>query len=149
MKKLLFIPLLLTCISANAVPDIWRSGFGMGWVEYSIQDAESRTLWVACESGAGDHLDHSAKLEINGKYFSNSDSEYPLTFLLDNRKEVAPPNSTMWRNGANAWYEFVHGMSKAEKIDVYINNKKVTTFTPNKASIEEVASGLTGCKAKW
>ena len=149
MKKLILLPLLFISLSAHAAPNVWRSAFAQGFVEYSIQDAKERTLWIACESGAGDDYDHSARLETNGKSYENSDSKYPLTFLLDGRKEVSPPGSTNWRNGANAWNEFVGGISKAKKIEVFLNNKKVTTFVPNKSSINEVAKDISECRAKW
>lgn len=149
MKKIILLPLLFACVSAHAVPNVWRAASAQGFVEYSIQDAKERTLWIACESGAGDDYDHSASLEMNGKSYENSNSKYPLTFLIDGRKEVAPPGSTNWRNGANAWDEFVDGMSKAKKIEVFLNNKKITTFTPNKSSINEVAKYMAECGAKW
>ena len=149
MKKLLLLPLLFIGVSAHAAPNVWRAAAAQGFVEYSIKDAKERTLWIACESGAGDDYDHSARLEMNGKSYENSDSKYPLTFLLDGRKEVSPPGTTNWRNGANAWNEFIEGMSQAKKIDVFLNNKKITTFTPNKSSINEVAEGMLECGAKW
>lgn len=149
MKKLILLPLLFISLSAHAAPNVWRSAAAQGFVEYSIQDAKERTLWIACESGAGDDYDHSARLEMNGKSYENSDSKYPLTFLLEGRKEVSPPGSTNWRNGANAWNDFVDGISKAKKIEVFLNNKKVTTFVPNKSSINEVAKDISECRAKW
>lgn len=149
MKKLILLPLLFACASAHAVPNIWNVESWQGISEYSIQDSKERTLWIACNLDGSDTLDHSARLEIKDKSYQNSDSKYPLTFLLDGRKEVAPPASTNWRNGANAWNEFVNGISKAKKIEVFLNNKKVTTFVPNKSSINEVAKDISECRAKW
>lgn len=149
MKKLLLLPLLFACASAHAVPNIWNVASWQGISEYSIQDSKERTLWIACNFDGSDTIDHSARLEIKGKSYQNSDSKYPLTFLLDGRKEVSPPGSTNWRNGANAWNEFVGGISKAKKIEVFLNNKKVTTFVPNKSSINEVAKDISKCRAKW
>ena len=149
MKKLILIPLLFTAVSVHAAPNVWRTGTAQGFVEYSIQDSKQRTLWIACESGAGDEYDHSARLQINSKSYENSDSKYPLTFLIDDKKEVAPPGTTNWRNGANAWNEFIEGMAQAKKIDVFLNNKKITTFTPNRLSVNEVAEGMLECEAKW
>ena len=61
-------------------------------------------------------FDHSARFQTPKNSYANSDSKYPLTFLLDGKTKVAPSESTKWRNGANAWYEFSHGISKAKKI---------------------------------
>lgn len=149
MKKLLLLSLLFACASAHAVPNIWNVGSWQGISEYSIQDSKERTLWIACNFDGSDTIDHSARLEIKDKSYQNSDSKYPLTFLLDGRKEVAPPASTDWRNGANSWNEFVDGISKAKKIEVFLNNKKLTTFVPNKSSINEVAKDISKCRAKW
>ena len=146
MKKIILVPLLMASLTAHAVPNVWRTGFAQGFVEYSIEDAEGRTLWISCESGAGDDYDHSARIEINDKSYENSNSEYPLTFLINDREEVAPPASTNWRGGANQWYDFVHGMAEAKKIDVYLNNRKITTYKPINLS---VSKDLIECTPKW
>lgn len=148
-KSLVFIALFSASFSAFAVPNVWRSGFGQGFSEYSIQDAKGQTLWVACNNGAGDEYDHSARFEIKSRSYENSDSKYPLTLLLDGKNEVIPPKTTNWRNGANAWQEFSKGVAKAKKIEVFINNKKVTTFTPTASSIKSVASNIASCTAKF
>ena len=132
-----------------AAPNVWQSSFAQGFIEYLIQDAKGQTLWVVCNEGAGDEYDHSARFETKSKSYENTDSNYPLTFLLDGKTEVAPSGTTNWRNGANAWYEFSHGISKAKKIDVYLNNKKVTTFTPNQQSIKSVAKHIAACEAMF
>lgn len=148
-KSLVFIALFSASFSAFAVPNVWRSGFAQGFSEYSIQDAKGQTLWVACNDGAGDEYDHSARFEIKSRSYENSDSKYPLTFLLDGKNEVIPPKNTDWRNGGNAWQEFSKGVAKAKKIEVFINNKKVTTFTPTANSIKNVASNIASCTAKF
>lgn len=148
MKKLLLLPLLFACASAHAVPNIWNIGSWQGISEYSIEDSKERTLWIACNFDGSDTIEHSARLEINDKSYQNSDSKYPLTFLLDGKKSVTPPASSGWHGGDQAWNEFIYGMSKARKIDVYLNNKKITTFTPIKSSIDEVAKGMADCKGK-
>lgn len=149
MKKLLFVPLFALTSFAHAAPNIWQSGYGQGFSEYSIQDSKGNTLWVACNIGAGDNYDHSARLETKQRSYQNTDSKYPLTFVLDGKNSVAAPGTTKWRNGANAWYEFSHGIAKAKKIDVYLNNKKVTTFTPTQQSIKAVAKEIATCQSMF
>lgn len=146
LKKLLSLSLLVATVSAHAVPNVWRIGTDMGFSEYSIEDANGRALWISCNEDAGPDYDNSAYLQIKDTTYENSDSEYPLTFLIDDETEVAPPASTNWRNGGNAWYDFTHEMAKAKKIDVYFNNKHITTFKPTFASIKNVASGLEECE---
>lgn len=133
--------------SGNSKPSIWRVGTGMGYAEYSMKDGEGRTLWVVCNEGAGADYDHGAHLEINDESYSNTDSEYPLTFVVDDRIEVTPPGTTTWRNGAGAWDEFVGNIAKARKIDVYLNDEKVTTFNPTVASINETGKYIAECQS--
>jgi len=149
MKKLIFASLLTVTGLAHAAPNVWQSGYAQGFSEYSIQDGKGNTLWVTCNEGAGDNYDHSARLQTPKKSYENTDSKYPLTFLLNGKTKVAAPGTTKWRNGANAWYEFSQGISKAQKIDVYLNNKKVTTFTPNQQSIKSVAKHIAACEAMF
>ena len=150
MKKLLLIPLLAVCTTTiYAAPNVWQSSFAQGFIEYLIQDTKGQTLWVVCNAGADDESDHSARFETKSKSYENTDSKYPLTFILDGKTEVAPSGTTNWRNGANAWYEFSHGISKAKKIEVFVNNKKMTTFNPIPSSIKNVSKEISTCKAKW
>lgn len=133
--------------TGNSKPSIWSVGTGMGYAEYSIKDGEGRTLWVVCNEGAGADYDHGAHLEINDESYSNTDSEYPLTFVVDDRIEITPPGTTTWRNGAGAWDEFVGNIAKARKIDVYLNDEKVTTFNPTVASINETGKYIAECQS--
>lgn len=133
--------------TGNSKPSIWRVGTGMGYAEYSIKDGEGRTLWVVCNEGAGADYDHGAHIEINDESYSNTDSEYPLTFVVDDRIEITPPGTTTWRNGAGAWDEFVGNIAKARKIDVYLNDEKVTTFNPTVASINETGKYIAECQS--
>ncbi|WP_111858953.1 hypothetical protein [Acinetobacter sp. CFCC 10889] len=149
MKKFLCIPLLVMSGFAHAAPNVWVSGWGQGFAEYSIRDTKGNTLWVTCNVGAGDDYDHSARLETPKSSYQNTNSKYPLTFVLDGKKNVAAPETTKWRNGANAWYEFSQGVAKAKKIDVFLNNKKVTTFTPTPQSIRAVAKEISTCESMF
>ena len=147
IKKLLLLPLLAATVSAHAVPNIWRAGFGMGFSEYSIEDSKGRELLIACNVSATPDFDNSVYFKVNDNLYENSDSKYPLTFLIDDTTEVAPPGTTNWRNGANAWNEFIENISKAKKIDVYLNNKHITTYKPNVNSLKKVASEMSECEA--
>ena len=148
-KMLIYVAIGSFTTSVWAAPNVWRSGYGQGFSEYSISDTQGRTLWISCNIGAGEQYDHSARLEIKSRSYENTNSSYPLTFKLDNKTEVAAPATTTWRNGANAWYEFSTGMAKAKKIDVYLNNKKITTFQPTPASIKSVAKEIGNCKSMF
>lgn len=149
MKTLLFVPLLAVTSVVHAVPNIWNSSYAQGFSEYSIQDSKGNTLWVTCNDEAGEDYDHSARFETKKNTYQNTDSKYPLTFLLNGKTKVSPSETTKWRNGANAWYEFSQGIVKAKKIDVYLNNKKITSFTPTQQSIKSVAKNIAACNAMF
>lgn len=151
LKTKILIGLTLGSISltALAVPNVWISGHAQGFSEYSIVDAQGNALWITCNEAAGDEFDHSANFKFKTDDIENTDSEYPLSFLLDGETSVSPPGTTKWRNGANAWSDFATGIAKAKKIEVFINNKKITTFHPNAASIKSVANEIASCEAMW
>ncbi|PNK61752.1 hypothetical protein A6J60_000710 [Psychrobacter sp. FDAARGOS_221] len=129
------------------IPNVWNTGFGQGFAEYYINDAKGTILRITCNVGAGSEYDHSAVLEYRGDSYSNTDSEYPVKLLVDDAIEVAAPESTNWRNGGNAWNELAENVAQATKIDAYLHNKKVATFTPSPANVAKVASELADCQA--
>ncbi|WP_133141424.1 hypothetical protein [Moraxella caviae] len=51
-------------------------------------------------------------------------------------------NPTDSRIGAGNWLDFIDGAPKARKIQVYINDKLVATFTPTTKSVRSVASQI-------
>ena len=149
MKKLLCVPLFALASFTHAAPNIWQSSYAQGFSEYSIQDSQGNILWVMCNDGAGDNYDHSARFQTKKNSYENTDSKYPLTFVLDGKTKVAAAGTSKWRNGANAWHEFSNGIAKAKKIDVFLNNKKMTTFTPTPQSIRSVAKEIAACEAMF
>ena len=151
LKTKILIGLMLgtASVSAIAVPNVWQSGYAQGFSEYSIHDSKGNALWISCNEGAGDNFDHSVTFKLKNKDIENTDAKYPLSFLLDGKKSVSPPGTTRWRNGANAWSDFATGIAKAKKIEVFVNNKKVTAFQPTASSIKSVAKDIGSCDALW
>ena len=49
--------------------------------------------------------------------------------------DIMPTNT---RNGAEAWYQFSNDISKAQKIEVYSQDKKIGEFNPTKQSAKKV-----------
>lgn len=148
IKFVLFMTSICTSMGVFAVPNVWQNGYAQGFSEYSIQDAKGQILRVSCNDAAGDEYDHSAYLQTKTTIYENTNSKYPLTFLFDGKTTAAPPASTNWRNGANQWSEFKNAIAKAKKIEVFINNKKITTFTPTAVSIKQVAQDISSCEPK-
>lgn len=147
MFKCLILGLtLFTSAMTYSAPNIWRVVSTQGWHVYSINDDKNNTLTVSCFGGPPvDNRDHSVELELsNGKKIENSDSEYPLTFIYDDETEAVPMNNTLSNSGGRQWIEFIE-ISKAKKVEVFVNNKKVTTFTPSQKNISKTISSLAEC----
>lgn len=47
------------------------------------------------------------------------------------------------------WVNVTSAITRAKKIDVSFNQKKVATFTLIKASIDEIGQNLTECAVEW
>lgn len=149
MKSLLLAALLGTCSIANAVPNAWSVGSGMGYDVYQITSTEDVTLSVECNVGAGSDYDHAVAVYTLDKEYVNSDHEYPVSFMVDDKIALYPPDSTTWKNGAIAWDEFVENISTAKKIELFVYNVKMATFTPRAENIKLISSKLANCKSKW
>lgn len=136
ITRLISITILFSIFStAQAAPNIWSESFGQGFNIFAINDVKGQKLNISCNSGAGDNFDHSATFETKNKVYENTDKNQPLSFIIDGIA-LAPSSNTNTRNGSNSWRDFTNGLSKAKKIDVYINNKKVTSLTPLKSSMK-------------
>jgi hypothetical protein len=70
-----------------------------------------------------------------------------MSFLFDGKVSAEVPQVLGTRIGDNNWYEFKEGIAKAKKIDIYISNKKVATFTPSVASINQIGKEIADCEA--
>jgi hypothetical protein len=150
MKKLTLAALLISAYSsAQAAPNIWREGFDQGFNIYSIEDVKGQTLRVSCNSGAADEIDHSVEFEMRSKAYDNTGRKSPLSFIIDGAA-LSPSDNTSTQSGASDWSNFTQGIAKAKKIDVFINNKKVTSFTPAKSS-RKISKGInsSSCVAKF
>lgn len=149
MKKLTLAALLFSAFStAQAAPHIWTENFGQGFNIYSIEDTKGQTLRISCNTGAGDNFDHSAEFQIRNKVYENTGKKFPLSFIIDG-VSLSPSTNTDTRNGANDWSKFTQGIAKAKKIDVFINNKKVTSFTPAKSSMNIAKDITSTCQAMF
>lgn len=127
-----------------SAPNIWRVQYSMGYADFSINDEMGRTLWIQCNIGLEEDIEHRVYYEEADIRTENSisPSHYPLRFVIDEEIEVLSTGSTKWRHGYNAWYEFTEAMARAKKIEVYIDHKKATHFTPPAANIKTIANQI-------
>lgn len=118
------MPLFFVCASAYAVPpNTWNENFVQGHLDYSLNDGKNKKLFVSCgDDGTG--FFHSITLEMNNKIYENTDSKFPLTFLIDGAKKVAPSNSTKGLKSTKSWIDITSAMSKAKKLRYLLIIKK-------------------------
>mgnify|MGYP003583876226 FL=1 len=149
MKKIILGLVAFLPVIANAVPNHWTSNFAQGYIDYVLINSKNQRLIVTCDAGATDlGNNHSVSYEPNWKkpnYYSSTDSD--LSFLFDGKISAEVPQVLGTRIGDNNWYEFKEGIAKSKKIDIYISNKKVATFTPSVASINQIGKKIADCGA--
>ncbi|GAA0486678.1 hypothetical protein [Tatumella punctata] len=131
-----------------AVPDIWHSGFGMGVSEYIIADSQGTEFNISCTSNPDDTqvLQHSVLVTLaGGRILSSHDDNTRIT-LVTGDEQYAIPSSVGWRNGDNAWVSFIDAVRKSTSFGVWINNKKVASFTPSVSNVHKVLADMPACK---
>src|SRR5574344_37703 len=116
------------------LPNIWTTGFGQGWLEYNISNEKDQFLIISCNVGYDDETDHNIVFSTSSKEFSGED----LAFVMDGNAYYPLSMPTNTRNGANMWSEFSNDISKAQKIEVYSQDKKIGEFNPTKQSAKKV-----------
>ncbi len=149
MKKVMTSLLLLTVsLSANAVPNFWTFEYANAGVsEALITNSFNHELNISCDGNNGEH---GVYLTIGNKQYSSKyDDNVSISVLIDGKKTVSVPSSADTRLGANEWNKFVKGISKASRIQVFVNNKKVTAFLPKKKGRKALKTLPKECSAKW
>ena len=116
------------------LPNIWTTGFGQGWLEYNISNEKDQFLIISCNVGYDDETDHNIVFSTSSKEYSGKD----LAFIMDGNAYYPLSMPTNTRNGAEAWYQFSNDISKAQKIEVYSQDKKIGEFNPTKQSAKKV-----------
>ncbi|MGR3979010.1 hypothetical protein FW754_15365 [Acinetobacter sp. 1207_04] len=148
MKKTLlgFAILSMTTI-ANAVPNVWEKFDEKGVLVYAISDTKNTTLRVICAYAMPESYDHGVYVDIGNNQISNSLSKQPLSFLVNGSKPSTPTGVTSTVSGSVEWDKITSSFSTAKRIDVYLNNKKITTFNPIQSSMNNIKS-LKNCKSR-
>lgn len=139
MKKISFITsslLLCSSLLADALPNIWTTGYGQGWLEYKISNNSGQELLISCNEGYDDTTDHSITF-YNGTDDTKYNSEN-IAFIIDGNAYYPLEMPTTTRNGGNAWSDFSSNISKGETIEVYYNKSKLGEFTPTKGSRDKI-----------
>ncbi|WP_258134382.1 hypothetical protein [Escherichia coli] len=140
--------ILASASTAHALPNMWTSGFGQGVTEYIITSPDKVVFNLNCTGNpdAQNILQHSVWLTLpDGTSVNSSDDGTEITVVMDN-SQYPLPSFLGWRNCDNAWVSFINALSQAANFDVYVNDKKVGSFSPGLKNTQKELSDLSECR---
>ena len=112
-----------------------------------MTDASGKMFTINCTENPDQNgiYQQSVFLTLAGdKTISSHDDSTDITVVMDH-KQYAVPSTLGWRNGDNAWFDFISNISEAGQFDVYVNDHKAGTFTADRKNAEKVLSTLGDC----
>ncbi|EEZ1465465.1 protein YkfB [Escherichia coli] len=140
LSRFMLAGVLLASFNVSAIPGLWQQGYGQGNTEYSVTDANGQTFTINCTGNPDQNgfYQHSVFLTLAGdKTVSSHDDNTDITVVMDH-KQYAVPSTLGWRNGDNAWFDFIMDIRKTGQFDVYVNDRKAGTFTVDLKNAEKV-----------
>ena len=134
-------------MTAQAVPNMWSSGFGMGVTEYIITSPEKVMLNLNCTSNPDDQniLQHHVMLTLPDGTRADSRNEKTAMTIVTSDQQYPLPSSLGWRNGDSDWLSFIEAISKATSFDIYVSDNKVGHFSPSPGNVHKVLSDMSDC----
>ncbi|EFO0461695.1 hypothetical protein BvCmsOUNP037_01744 [Escherichia coli] len=147
LSRFMLAGVLLASFNASAIPGFWQQGYGQGNTEYSVTEASGKTFTINCTGNPDQNgfYQHSVFLTLaDDKMVSSHDDDTTITVVMDHQQYIIP-SSLGWRNGDNAWFDFISNISEAGLFDVYVNDHKAGTFTADRKNTEKVLSTLGDC----
>jgi len=148
MKRLSIFTMLLFPVTSFAVPNMWASGFGQGITEYLITNPENVVFNLNCTMSPDEQniLQHNVLIDLpDGTRADSHDDKTAITIVTDDQ-QFPLPSSLGWRNGDNAWVQFIDALGNAATFDVYVNDKKVGHFSPGIKNTKKELEDLSGCR---
>lgn len=142
------LAMLASVSTAQAIPNMWTSGFGMGVTEYIISSPEKVIFNLNCTGNPDEQniLQHGVLVTLpNGTMLDSHDDGTEITVVMDN-SQYPLPSSLGWRNGDNALVSFIDALGQSSNFDVYINNNKVGSFSPGLENTQKELSDLSECR---
>ncbi|HFZ1005388.1 TPA: hypothetical protein ACIJRN_004019 [Klebsiella aerogenes] len=140
--------LLASASAAQAIPNMWTSGFGQGITEYTLTSPEKATFYLNCTGNPDEQnvLQHHVILTLpDGRSADSHDNKTTIT-VVTNGRQYPLPSSLGWRNGDNAWVSFIDALGQSSNFDVYVNNNKVGSFSPDLKNTQKELSDLSECR---
>ncbi|MDU3693887.1 MAG: hypothetical protein E7G14_01915 [Klebsiella michiganensis] len=148
MKKSSLTIALLFPLTASAIPNMWTSGFGQGITEYFITNSENVVFNLNCTMTPDEQntLQHNVLIDLpDGTRVDSRDDKTTITVVTDDQ-QFPLPSSLGWRNGDNAWIQFIDAIGNAATFDVYVNNNKLGSFRPGLKNTQKELSDLSECR---
>ncbi|MBN3262159.1 hypothetical protein [Pectobacterium brasiliense] len=144
----LMVSTLVSATTAQAVPNMWASGFGQGVTEYLITSPENVVFNLNCTMNPDEQniLQHRVLIELPDSTGADSRNDKTAITVVANDQQFPLPSSLGWRNGDNAWIQFIDALEHAATFDVYVNDKKVGSFSPGLKNTKKVLDDLSGCR---
>ncbi|CAI1752001.1 MULTISPECIES: hypothetical protein [Serratia] len=144
----LMVSSLVSATTAQAIPNMWTSGFGQGVTEYLITNSENVVFNLNCTMNPDEQntLQHNVLIDLSdGTRVDSRDDKTAITVVTDDQ-QFPLPSSLGWRNGDNAWIQFIDALGHAATFDVYVNDKKVGSFTPGIKNTKKELDDLSECR---
>ncbi|WP_211317629.1 hypothetical protein [Edaphovirga cremea] len=144
----LMVSTLVSATTAQAIPNMWTSGFGQGVTEYLITSPENVVFNLNCTMNPDEQniLQHRVLIDLPDSTGADSrDDKTAITVVTDDQ-QFPLPSSLGWRNGDNAWIQFIDALEHAATFDVYVNDKKVGSFSPGLKNTKKVLDDLSDCR---
>lgn len=138
---------LFTSFTASAVPGFWQQGYGQGNTEYSVTDTSGKMFTINCTGNPDQNgfYQHSVFLtQTDNRMVSSHDDGTTVTVVMGH-KQYAIPSTLGWRNGDNAWYDFIMDIRKTGQFDVYVNDRKAGTFSVDLTNATKALPTLADC----
>ncbi|ELY2641281.1 hypothetical protein SM100_004066 [Cronobacter sakazakii] len=149
LNTIILIAAMTGCTTAaHAIPNMWTSGFGQGVTEYLITSPDNVVFNLNCTMNPDeqDVLQHGVLITMpDGTILDSHDEKTAMTVVTDNRQYPLPA-TLGWRNGDNAWVNFIDALGQAATFDVYVNDKKVGHFSPGSDNTKAELADLNGCR---
>ncbi|HHQ4630241.1 hypothetical protein [Aeromonas hydrophila] len=135
----------LITLPAYAVPNIWKSEFGQGFLVININNESGDEFTITCDLGyteTGEKTSASFKLG-NGSDLSPS-SKNKVEIVIDGNSYFIP-EGVGFRSGDISWESFISVINTANNFDIYVNDKIKASFHPTPQSTKKELSDLTKC----
>ena len=142
LRLFVLISVLFYSEFAFAIPNVWGSSFGQGWLDYYIANKKI-SFRIGCNSATGFNIEHSLHLYNSKGVDLFTKPKHVLSFLIGSEAFEFDTNKagkvdTSYRSAANHWINFIEAIHKARRIEVYYDDKKIVEYQPRNIDLEDL-----------